>query len=84
LKIAFIKSHSLRAFPTKSRACSNSLIIYNFDLNKILMKKLFNIQQLLNHRSKHYETTLSCTLLMEGFPMAPRARKRCHDWEIST
>jgi ABC-type branched-subunit amino acid transport system permease subunit len=38
------------------RVHSNSFAIFCFDLNKILMKFLFNIQQLFHHKSKHYET----------------------------
>jgi hypothetical protein len=41
-----------------SRVCPNSFIIFSFDLNKISVNFLFNIQQLFHCKSKHYETNL--------------------------
>ncbi len=53
----------------------NSTIIFNFNLNKILITKWFNIQQCLNHKLKDYETNFMHPIFIKGFPMAPRTWK---------
>jgi hypothetical protein len=51
-------SSTIESFPTTPRVLSKFSIIFSFHLNYFFVKKLFNIQKLLHHRSQHYETNL--------------------------
>jgi hypothetical protein len=44
----------------------------SFDIIEFTITKLFKIQLLLHHNSKHYETTLGALLFIKGFQSIPR------------
>jgi hypothetical protein len=62
--------------PIVLRVHPNSFTIFSFDLNKISMKFLFNIQQLFHHKSKHYETNSMHPYSPKAFQTHQKCNKR--------
>jgi hypothetical protein len=46
----------IKIFPTTAKAHSNSFENFSYDLISFSVKKSFNIQELLHHKSKHHGT----------------------------
>jgi len=64
------KFHSIlliKFFPTTPKAHSNSFEIFNYDLIFFLVKKSFNIQELLHCKSRHHGTTPMHPSLLRAF-----------------
>ncbi len=62
--------------PIVLRVHPNSFTIFSFDLNKISMKFLFNIQQLFHRKSKHYETNSMHPYSTKAFQTHQKCNKR--------
>jgi hypothetical protein len=58
----------IKIFPTTPDAQSNSSEIFSYNLIKFTMKKSFNIQELLHHKSKLHGTKAHAPLLIDSFP----------------